>query len=81
LFIRARQERYVRELAGLSFLSLQTVQDELAKLTAADLIISRSNGYQRFYRAKHKAPTLSYLEKDGSRRRLASQTDHAQKPT
>ncbi|MEY2507474.1 MAG: hypothetical protein QOH01_1803, partial [Verrucomicrobiota bacterium] len=42
-----RQELYVRELARLSFLSLQTVQDELAKLEAANLISSRSNGYHR----------------------------------
>jgi DNA-binding transcriptional ArsR family regulator len=51
LFTNCRQELYVRELARLAFLSLQTVQDELAKLEAAGLISSRSNGYQRFYRA------------------------------
>lgn len=32
LFTNPGQELYVRELARLSFLSLQTVQDELAKL-------------------------------------------------
>jgi hypothetical protein len=31
LFTNPRQELYVRELARLSHLSLQTVQDELAK--------------------------------------------------
>lgn len=51
LFTNPRQELYVRELARLSFLSLQTVQDELAKLEAARLIVSHSNGYQRFYHA------------------------------
>ena len=56
LFTNPRQELYVRELARLSFLSLQTVQDELAKLESADLISSRSNGYQRFYRANRKHP-------------------------
>jgi len=69
----------VRALARLSFLSLQTVQDELAKLTAADLIISRSNGYQRFYRANENTPP-SHVAKDGGRRSVAPQTDHAQKP-
>ncbi|MBA3883012.1 MAG: hypothetical protein H0X73_09950 [Chthoniobacterales bacterium] len=38
----------------MSFLALRTVQDELAKLEAAELIVSRSNGYQRFYRANPK---------------------------
>lgn len=37
LFTNPGQELYVRELARLSYLSLQTVQDELAKLDAADL--------------------------------------------
>ncbi len=54
LFTNARAELYVRELARLSDLSLQTVQDELAKLEAAGLITSRSNGYHRFYRANSK---------------------------
>ena len=51
LFTNPGQELYTRELARLSFLALRTVQDELAKLEAAGLIVSRSNGYQRFYRA------------------------------
>jgi DNA-binding transcriptional ArsR family regulator len=59
LFTNPGQELYVRELARLSFLSLQTVQDELAKLEAADLIASRSNGYHRFYRANPKTPALA----------------------
>jgi DNA-binding transcriptional ArsR family regulator len=56
LFTNPRQELYTRELARLSFLALRTVQDELAKLEAANLIVSRSNGYQRFYRANPKHP-------------------------
>ncbi len=56
LFTNPGQELYVRELARLAFLSLQTVQDELAKLEGAELISSRSNGYQRFYRANPKHP-------------------------
>ena len=56
LFTNPRQELYTRELARLSFLALRTVQDELAKLESANLIVSRSNGYQRFYCANAKHP-------------------------
>jgi predicted transcriptional regulator len=63
LFANPGQELYVRELARLSFLSLQTVQDELAKLEAANLIASRSNGYHRFYRANRKHPLHATLRK------------------
>ena len=54
LFTDRGKELYTRELARLSFLALRTVQDEVAKLEAANLIVSRSNGYQRFYRANSK---------------------------
>ena len=62
----------MRELARLSFLSLQTVQDELAKLEAAELISSRSNGYQRFYRANRQHPLFATVRKlivDGAAQR------------
>jgi DNA-binding transcriptional ArsR family regulator len=61
LFTNPKQELYVRELARLSFLSLQTVQDELAKLEAARLISRRSNGYHRFYRANPEHPLYGTL--------------------
>ena len=61
LFTNPKQERYVRELSRLSYLSLQTVQDELAKLEAAELISSRSNGYHRFYRANSRHPLYGTL--------------------
>ena len=61
LFTNRGEERYTRELARLSFLALRTVQDELAKLEAAQLIVSRSNGYQRFYRANPKHPLYAAL--------------------
>jgi hypothetical protein len=48
LFTNPRQELYVRQLARLSFLSLHTVQVELARLHVAQLLLSRSNGYHRF---------------------------------
>ena len=54
LFMDRDKELYTRELARLSFLALRTVQDEVAKLEAANLIVSRGNGYQRFYRANSK---------------------------
>jgi DNA-binding transcriptional ArsR family regulator len=63
LFTNPRQELYVRELARLSHLSLQTVQDELAKLDAADLVSTRSNGYQRFYRANSQHPLYATMRK------------------
>jgi predicted transcriptional regulator len=63
LFTNPGQELYVRELARLSFLSLQTVQDELAKLETSDLISSRSNGYHRFYRANPKHPLYATLRR------------------
>jgi hypothetical protein len=63
LFANPKQELYVRELARLSHLSLQTVQDEMAKLDAADLILSRSNGYQRFDCANSQHPIYATLRK------------------
>ena len=62
LFTNRGQELYTRELARLSFLALRTVQDEVAKLEAANLIVSRSNGYQRFYRANSKHPLYRVLQ-------------------
>lgn len=61
LLTNSGQELYVRELARLSFLSLHTVQEELAKLHAADLVLSRTNGYHRFYRANPKHPLFPAL--------------------
>ena len=69
LFTNRGQELYTRELARLSFLALRTVQDELAKLEAANLIVSRSNGYHRFYRANPKHPlyrSLAEIVRKGS---------------
>jgi predicted transcriptional regulator len=63
LFTNPGQEFYVRELSRLSFLSLQTVQDELAKLEIADLILSRTNGYHRFYRANPKHSLYATLRR------------------
>ena len=62
LFTNPGQELYTRELARLSFLALRTIQDEVAKLEAAKLIVSRSNGYQRFYRANPRHPLYRVLK-------------------
>jgi len=51
LFAPPHKERYVRELMRMSGLRLSTVQDELRKLSALQLVTSRSNRYHRFYRA------------------------------
>src|SRR2546428_867671 len=51
LFAPPQKERYVRELMRMSGLTLCTVQDELRKLSALQLVTSRSNRYHRFYRA------------------------------
>jgi predicted transcriptional regulator len=59
LFSEPAQQRYVRELMGLSGLALGTVQEELANLNAAGLIKSWSNGYHRFYRANRDHPLFS----------------------
>ena len=62
LFAKGSDELYTRELARHSFLALRTIQDEVAKLEAANLIVSRSNGYQRFYRANRKHPLYRALQ-------------------
>src|ERR1041385_6452924 len=56
LFGSTATEFYVRELRLKTHLALHTVQDELRKLSALSLVTSRSNGFQRFYRAnRHHA--------------------------
>ena len=51
LFGADQREHYVRELAWRGQLTLHTIQDELRKLTALGLVISRSNGFRRYYQA------------------------------
>jgi hypothetical protein len=63
LFTNPRQELYVRQLARLSFLALHTVQVELANLSADRLVLSRSNGYHRFYRANPSHPLYTTLRR------------------
>jgi predicted transcriptional regulator len=59
LFSMPQKERYVRELTNMSALALCTVQDELRKLSAIGLIISRLERRHRFYRANRAHPLFS----------------------
>ena len=61
LFSEPKIERYVRELARLSSVSLSTMQQELAGLTGCGLLTSRSNGYYRFYKANRDHPLFYEL--------------------
>lgn len=63
LFTNRGQELYVRQIAQLSFLSLHTVQHELAKLAAAGLLVSCTDGYHRFYRANPEHRLYTKLRK------------------
>ena len=76
LFFDPTREFYVREMARLTTLALGTVQQELARMSAAVLVTSRSNGYHRFYRANRKHPVFADLQnlviKDEHRRRFLS---------
>jgi DNA-binding transcriptional ArsR family regulator len=72
LFFDPTRELYVRELARLTAFALGTVQQELARLSKAGLVTSRSNGYHRFYRANPRHPIFFNLQqlvlKDANRR-------------
>jgi predicted transcriptional regulator len=63
LFASRPDEYYVRELMLKSHLALHTVQDELRKLSAVGLVISRSNGFHRFYQANRKHPLYRHIQK------------------
>ena len=61
LFDRPPTELYVRELMGLSGLTLCAIQDELRKLTTLQLVTSWSNRYHRFYRANRSHQLFRHL--------------------
>ena len=61
LFSNPKVQRYVRELMVMSGLALRTIQEELATLSAAGVITSRTNGYHRFYKANRDHPLFSDL--------------------
>jgi DNA-binding transcriptional ArsR family regulator len=62
LFFDPKRECYIRELARQSALSLGTIQQELATLSALGLVTSRSDGYHRFYRANRHHPLFGILQ-------------------
>lgn len=62
LFADSGRELHLRELVRQSGLSLKTVQDEFAKLTAADLVTSRRDGNRRYYRANASHPLFPDLQ-------------------
>ena len=62
LFFDPARELYVRQLARESTLALRTVQKELARLSAIKLVLSRSNGSHRFYRANRRHPAFAALQ-------------------
>src|SRR5665213_1269717 len=62
LFADSAQELHLRELTRQSSLTLGTVQDELEKLTRADLITNRRDGNRRYYRANAIHPLFPDLQ-------------------
>jgi predicted transcriptional regulator len=61
LFASRAKPRYVRELSLITRLALHTIQDELRKLAAANLVIGSTNGFRRFYRANRGHPLFNDL--------------------
>jgi DNA-binding transcriptional ArsR family regulator len=62
LFSDAAQELHLREITRQSGLTLGTLQDELKKLSKADLITSRRDGNRRYYRANASHPLFLDLQ-------------------
>ena len=61
LFAAANTELHLRELTRQSGLSLGSVQEELEKLRAADLVLSRRDGNRRYYKANLSHPIFPDL--------------------
>lgn len=62
LFADAQTKLHLRELTRQSGLSLGTVQEELEKLHAADLVVSRRDGNRRYYCANPEHPIFRDLQ-------------------
>ena len=62
LFADAAREVHLRDLTRQSGLGLGTVQGELEKLGAADLITSRRDGNRRYFRANASHPLFVDLQ-------------------
>ena len=62
LFADAQTKLHLRELTRQSGLSLGTVQEELGKLHAADLVTSHRDGNRRYYCANPEHPIFHDLQ-------------------
>lgn len=62
LFADSGREVHLRDLTRQSGLSLGTMQDELEKLSNADLVTSRRDGNRRYYRANASHPLFPDLQ-------------------
>jgi predicted nucleotidyltransferase len=61
LFAEEGRELHGRDLARQSGLNVKTVQDELGKLSQADLVTSRRDGNRRYFRANAGHPLFTDL--------------------
>jgi predicted nucleotidyltransferase len=62
LFCDSRKELHLRELSRLSQLALGTLQAEVRKLAAAELIVARRDGNRLYYRANTAHPVFPELQ-------------------
>ena len=62
LFAQPNRELHLRDLTRQSGLTLGTMQDELAKLSRADLVTIRLDGNRRYYRANASHPLFADLQ-------------------
>jgi predicted nucleotidyltransferase len=61
LFTDPVKEFHLRELSRLSSLALGTIQQEVGKLSRADLLVARRDGNRLYYRANTGHPIFSEL--------------------
>jgi len=61
LFSDPSKEFHLRELSRLSNMALGTIQQEVRRLTKADLLISRRDGNRIYYRANTQHPIFPEL--------------------
>jgi DNA-binding transcriptional ArsR family regulator len=62
LFAASSRELHLRDLTRQSGLTLGTMQGELEKLSAVDLVTSRRDGNRRYYRANASHPLFPDLQ-------------------
>jgi DNA-binding transcriptional ArsR family regulator len=61
LFSDPSKEFHLRELSRLSNMALGSIQQEVGRLTKADLLISRRDGNRIYYRANTQHPIFPEL--------------------